>query len=434
MKFVNDEARSYIARTKDKFDIIQVSLIDTWAATVAGAFTLSENSLYTVEAWKTFLRHLTPCGVLTFSRWYLRDCPGEIYRLTSLACASLSGLGIQDPRNHIFIARRMSEKGDDQPDGVGTILVSREPFSNSDLDTLEAVVRKMQFDIVLSPRFSIDKNFTMITSGKNRERFMREFPINISAPTDDSPFFFYMMKLKNMFYRNLERRGLMAFNMQAVRVLSTLFLIVSALTFFCILLPLVLRSGGALPIKHFPLLVFFASIGFGFMFIEISQMQRLIVFLGHPVYGLSVVLFALLLSSGLGSCVTHKMRASGKGPIACLLALLCMLVIFGVCTNKIRNIFEASPTFMRICVSAGMLSMLGFFMGMPFPLGIKLAARRLDLITPWLWGVNGAASVCASVAGSVIAMNFSISAAYWTGFFCYLVAFGAFIWAVFRSA
>ena len=132
--FVNDEARSYITRVADRFDIIQSSLIDTFAATAAGAFVLTENSLYTVDAWKTFLEHLTPRGVLTFSWWYLGDKPSEIYRLTSLATASLSRLGITDPRRHIVVVRHMNNP----IRGVGTLLVGREPFSAQDLDLLEA--------------------------------------------------------------------------------------------------------------------------------------------------------------------------------------------------------------------------------------------------------------------------------------------------------
>src|SRR6185295_11229342 len=102
VQFVNDEARSYIARSPDRYDLIQISLIDTWAATAAGAFVLSENSLYTLEAWQTFLNHLEPNGVLTFSRWYF-PLPGQVYRLTSIATAALMDLGIKQPRDHIIV-------------------------------------------------------------------------------------------------------------------------------------------------------------------------------------------------------------------------------------------------------------------------------------------------------------------------------------------
>ncbi|MCX5696573.1 MAG: hypothetical protein NTU54_01135 [Candidatus Omnitrophica bacterium] len=182
--FINDEARSYTVRSKDKFGIIQVSLIDTWAATASGAFVLAENSLYTTEAWKIFLEHLTSNGILTFSRWYLRDNPGEVYRLTSLASASLMKLGVKDPRNHIVIVKCMLGMSKDKPDGIGTILISKEPFSGKELDIIEKIAGDMQFDVVLTPRFSIDSTFATLASGNDLDKFTAKYPINISAPTD----------------------------------------------------------------------------------------------------------------------------------------------------------------------------------------------------------------------------------------------------------
>lgn len=436
VRFVNEEARSYVARLKDRFDIIQASFIDTWAATTAGAFVLTENSLYTVEAWKVFLKHLTPNGVLTFSRWYFRDRPGEVYRLTSLASTSLMQLGVKSPRDHIIIVKRMREKTQNDPNGVGTILVSKEPFSDKDLDVIERVARKMQFDIVLTPRFSVDSTFATIASGKELDIFTAKFPINIAAPTDDSPFFFHMLRLRNMFNRELWNQGVETFNMKAVFILGVLFIIVLGLTFLCIIAPLILTTKKVILKGALPLFIFFMAIGFGFMLIEISQMQRLIIFLGHPIYGLSITLFTLLLSSGLGSYSTWKINNPGMmgSAIMRLLLLLCILTIFGMFTPYVLSIHRASTTMLRIFVAIGILFPLGLFMGMAFPLGMKIASIRSPLITPWLWGINGATSVCASVLAAVIALSSSISATFWSGFSCYLIAFIVFIWASLRKS
>ena len=174
VKFVNDEARSYVGRTESRFDIIQISMIDTWAATSAGAYVLAENSLYTVEAWTNFLSHLTPRGILAVSRWYFRDRPGEVYRMTSLAAAALKELGVPDPRGHILIVRNMGRnaEGGSEPDGVGTMLVSREPLSNSDVPTAERVAGEMGFEVVLTPTASIDPAFEKLASSAPR-RFSR---------------------------------------------------------------------------------------------------------------------------------------------------------------------------------------------------------------------------------------------------------------------
>ena len=438
--FVNDEARSYIARLKDTFDIIQVSMIDTWAATAAGAFVLTENSLYALEAWEDFLEHLTPDGVLTFSRWYFQNRPGEVYRLTSLASASLMQLGVENPREHIVIVRHMPRRdtgdGDNglelaMANGIGTILVSKEPFSDKDLDILEEIITaKMQFDLVLSPRFSLDSTFATIASGVDLDTFTAEFPINIAAPTDDSPFFFHMLRLRDMFNRELWKQGTMGFNMRAVFVLGALLITVLGLTFLWIIVPLILTTDNSTLRGSLPLFIFFSCIGLGFMLVEISQMQRFIIFLGHPVYALSVVLFALLLSSGLGSYLTKKISYPGltRSAIMRLSLLLCALLVFGILTPYVTSMFQGSITMLRISVATLMLLPLGLFMGMAFPLGMKMASARSASLTPWLWGINGATSVCASVFAVVIALSSGISTSFWTGFSCYAVAFGASVW------
>ena len=437
--FVNDEARSYIARLKDTFDIIQVSMIDTWAATAAGAFVLTENSLYTLEAWEDFLEHLTPDGVLTFSRWYFQNRPGEVYRQTSLASASLMQLGVENPREHIVIVRHMPRRdtgdGDNglelaMANGIGTILVSKEPFSDKDLDILEEITAKMQFDLVLSPRFSLDSTFATIASGVDLDTFTAEFPINIAAPTDDSLFFFHMLRLRDMFNRELWKQGTMGFNMRAVFVLGALLITVLGLTFLWIIVPLILTTDKSTLRGSLPLFIFFSCIGLGFMLVEISQMQRFIIFLGHPVYALSVVLFALLLSSGLGSYLTKKISYPGltRSAIMRLSLLLCALLVFGILTPYVTSMFQGSITMLRISVATLMLFPLGLFMGMAFPLGMKMASARSASLTPWLWGINGATSVCASVFAVVIALSSGISTSFWTGFSCYAVAFGASVW------
>ncbi|UCB53040.1 MAG: hypothetical protein JSV10_02835, partial [Candidatus Zixiibacteriota bacterium] len=370
--FVNDEARTYVARHKDKFDIFQVSLIDTWAATASGAFVLTENSLYTVEAWKIFMEHLTSSGILTFTRWYFRDRPGEMYRLTSLANTTLMQLGIDDRRKHMVILRRAGwQQNTDEPDGLGTILVSKEPFSDEDLDALEQIAERMQFDLVLSPRVSIDPAFATIASGRDPYTFIASFPLNIAAPTDDSPFFFHMLRLKDVFNPELREQGVVSFNSKAVYILGVLLISVVGLTFICIIVPLILTTRKAALRGAFPFFIFFAAIGFGFMLVEISQMQRLIVFLGHPTYGLSTVLFALLLSSGLGSYLTQAIKNPGSArPAIALLILLGVLVAFGFLTPSAIHQFQGSTTITRILVATSILFPLGLFMGMPFPLGM----------------------------------------------------------------
>jgi Spermine/spermidine synthase domain len=438
VRFVNDEARSFVARANERFGLIQISLIDTWAATAAGAFVLSENSLYTVEAWTTFLRHLKDDGLLSVSRWYFHQRPVELYRTTTLAVEALRSIGISDPRRHIVIVRIMrpfTNSAVDGPEGVGTIVVSRRPFTDPELDTIEAEAGRLGFEIPFGPRGSLDPTFERLTDPNGSAAFVAGFPINIKAPTDNSPFFFNMLRLRDILRPSLQYLGTLTFNMRAVVTLGALLIIVSGLTAVCILLPLWLTRDRVVLTGAGPLFAFFLAIGLGFMLIETSQMQRLIISLGHPTYGLSVVLFALLLSSGLGSYLTDgiapgRISAAGRQR---LILLVVILAVFGAATPAIARWSEPMTTPIRILAAVVLLFPVGLFMGMAFPLGMKVAAARSRTLTPWFWGLNGAASVLASVLSVCIALTWSISTAFWTGWTCYLIALLAFVRAANRG-
>jgi predicted membrane-bound spermidine synthase len=424
VRFVNDEARSYIARSQEKFDIIQVSFIDTWAATAAGAYALSENSLYTVEGWHTFLDHLTPDGVLTVSRWYVPERPLEAYRLTALAAKVLRDRGIDDPRQHVFLAT-----GPVPFIRVGTILVSPRPFSREDLATLERVARQMQFEVALAPDHTSDPTFSAILEAKDVAAFAADYPFDISPPTDDRPFFFQMVRLQDVFDRVSVWEDYLR---KPARVLFSLTIAVLSLTFLSIVLPLALTTNKGALRGMPPFFLFFSGIGLGFLLVEISQLQRLIIFLGHPSYALSVVLFSLLLSSGMGSLATQRLgnpqpRLSTLWPFV---PLILLLVTFGFTTPLAIDRFDSATTPVRIFIAAAVLVPVGFLMGMPFPIGMKMASLRPQAPTAFLWGVNGATSVCGSVLAVLIAVSWGISATFWAGCVSYAVAVAALAYAV----
>ena len=341
-----------------------------------------------------------------------------------------------DPRAHTVIIRSTGrgQRGI-TPDGVGTLLVSPTPFTPADLDALDAESSRLGFKVVFSPRVSADRTFDALAASQHLRAFTDTFPINIAAPTDDSPFFFNMLRLRDIFDVSLLRAGKSSQNMAAVFVLGALLVAVIGLTALCIVLPLWFAADRGATIGAAPLLVFFAAIGTGFMMVETSQMQRLIIVLGHPTYGLSVVLFALLLSSGLGSMLTSGISADtvSRAGLVRLGLLLTVLIVVGSFTGAVTRGFEASTTSVRILASLGVLFPMGVFMGMAFPLGMKLASRRAAALTPWLWGINGAFSVLASVLAVAVALTWAISAAYWTGCAAYAVALAAFVQAARRA-
>lgn len=434
VQIVNDEARSYLARTQDKFDILQISLIDTSAATAAGAFVFTENSLYTSEAFSSFIDHLTPTGVLSISRWYSPEHPLEVYRLVALASEALRKANVQSPAANIAIV--VKEHGGSSGrrfDGIATMLVSKTPFTKNDLDTLQKLADEMQFKVLLSPAGSADPRISQLASGIPADVVCKDMPVDVTPPRDDRPFYFFFLRfqdLANPAVWGLEKEmGMSA----ALSVLGNLVIVVSVLTVLCIFLPLLLSKRKVDWGNSTPLLLFFASIGFAFMLVEVAQMQRLIILLGHPVYGLAVVLFTLLLSSGIGSYSTSNVAVDGadqRQPMARLLLLLLVVTALGFLTPYLVSAFQASALPVRVFVTVTSLFPAGIFMGMAFPIGMGRAQILAPELTAWLWGVNGATSIYASVLATAISLAFGISATFFTGCAFYAVALSAYFWSV----
>src|SRR3989441_2297995 len=402
---VHDEARSYVARSLESYGIIQASLIDTWAATSAGAYVLTENGLYTKEAWLTFLTHLTPDGILTMSRWYYEAQPAEILRLAALATASLMDIGVADPRQHVIIVRNQD---------VATIMVAKRPFSAADIDAVTKISKAMEFQPVLTPRFAERPEFEAISTPGQYEYLIRTYPLNIEAPTDDSPFFFHMLRAGDLLKRSTFQ-GMNQLNLRAVNVLGRSLAIVSGLSAIAIIAPLVFRRK-VLEARSVRLTIYFAAIGLAFMLVEIGQLERLIVFLGHPIYGLTVVLFVLLLASSCGSFYSSRMR-----PWMWLLPVALAAFIFA--SPSVTYQLTAASTPVRIAVSALLLFPSGFFMGMAFPLGIsKAVSVNEGAPTAWYWGVNGAFSVISSVLAVAVAVFWGVTVTLLVGLGAYILA------------
>lgn len=428
--FVNDEARSYLTRTDREYDIIQISLIDTWAATAAGAFALSENSLYTAEAWDTFFDRLQPGGILSVSRWYNTpedDTPLETYRTAALAAHALTEQGIENPRDHILIYVG--------PPGfygsrVATVMVSPEPFAPEVVQTLEDQAELLNFSPVLTPDESADTKFADLAAPGGPYDAVAEFSEDISAPTDNRPYFFQMANVETVADGGLLEDRLAT---RPVLVLAMLALTVLALASFCIALPLLVarRAGhqGVLQKGVAPFYTYFAGIGLGFLLIEISQLQRLSIFLGHPTYGLTVVLFTVLLFSGVGSMLTERFVRPDRPAslVAPLAVLIGVVLLFGFLTPTVVRAMDGSTTPVRIATAVALLAPLGLVMGMPFAIGMRAAARRPATPTAFLWGINGATSVCASVLAVIIALFFGISNAFWVGTLAYLMALASMV-------
>lgn len=433
VEMVNDEARCFLTSSGRKFDVVQASLIDTFAATAGGGLALTENSLYTADGWKIFISHLTDTGVLSFTYPYSSQDPSMAYRLCCMACQAMEANGITDLRQHMaVIGSTEMFVNQSWPHSEATLLVSIKPFTEEELLTLEQSAKRTHHKVILNPHVCIDEGFLKILDKNQRASFVENYWADISAPTDDRPFFLCMAKVSDYFGA---KQGLKAANnsgsqtvpelLNPLPLLFELIKMVAVLTVLGILLPLTVRTKVNELTKALPLLVFFSSIGFGFMLIEISQLTRLSIFLGHPVFGLTVVLFTLLVSSGLGS-LTMASELKDRDWMRLVLVVVALAIV-GVATPYITTSTAGAPLLMRILLSVVVLSLPGFFMGMALPLGMLAANVRAPQLAPWLWGMNGATSVLGSVMATLICVAMGVQATFLAGIGCYVICLFSFL-------
>ncbi|UCD57329.1 MAG: hypothetical protein JSV16_16235, partial [Candidatus Hydrogenedentota bacterium] len=393
---VVDEGRSYIARSRDKFDIIQASLVDSWAATAAGAFVLTENNLYTMEAFQEYYDHLTEDGILTVSRLFPPE-GGQTLRLVALGYEAWKASGVKNPRNHLVVIRNVVKLH------MGTVLLKKSEFTREELSALHKLCRQMSFQMVASPYGSVHPVIQDLFDSDGDEMFYRHLPYNLEPPVDDKPFFFHMLRLgdvlrprvraaslavddKALFFGVVGLAGL-AFNDNAVFVLGSLMLIITVLCLLFIVGPLWTFRREALRQSRgkWALLLYFTCLGVGFMMVEVPLMQKLLLFLGHPIYALSVTLFGLLVFSGAGSYITGLFPADTRnrwlGVI--LVSLSILLVLYILLLPVFIHRFIAIPTYLKVPLVVLAMLPLGLLMGMPFPMGIKLADRQAHEMIPW---------------------------------------------------
>lgn len=391
------EGRAFVQASETRYDVIQATLVDTWAATSAGAFALSENNLYTLEAFETFLDHLRPGGLLSMTRW-LRQPPREFARLITLGVEALRRRGVEDRGQHLFAA---------SGNRAATFLLKNEPFAPAELERLRAICQEDGLRVLYDPAapYPPDDLVAALARSRAPETIWAAHPLDISPPTDDRPFFFYTTRPRDFLARAFSEDG-----ETGVRVLGWLLVVVLGACLLFILGPLLvfrrraLASGrGVGPLA----LLYFAGLGVGFIGLELAWMQPFILFLGHPVHALGVVLFSLLLSSGVGARLTHRVPPGrALAAVGLSLAVLTGLVIaFGLGLGPLFRALMGLPLPARIALAALLLVPAGLVMGRLMPLGLKLVGDREPGALPWAWGVNGAASVLGSALAVALGMN-----------------------------
>ena len=406
----NSEARGFVAARRARYDLIQVALMDSFSASSAGLYALSENYLYTVEAFTQYLQHLEPGGILSITRW-IKMPPRDGLKIFATVIKVLEQAGVTDPGRHLAMIRSWN---------TSTLLVKNEAFTGSDIDSLKTFSRERWFDMIYYPGITRTEvnhynqmqepwffEGTSRLLGPARAEFMDAYKFNIHPATDDRPYFSHFLKWRTLpELLVLRGRGSMPMLEWGYLILIATLVLALLASFLLVLLPLWLqrhkdtRASGL----RWRFLVYFPAIGVAFMFIEIAFIQKFILFLHHPLYAVSVVLCSFLVFAGLGSLMSARWRkrvslfsiAVGIG----MFSVLYVLLLPGLFDWLIQL-----PGLIKIPISALLIAPLAFLMGMPYPLGMSLVSEKLPSWIPWAWAVNGCASVVSAILATLLAIH-----------------------------
>jgi hypothetical protein len=402
-----DDGRSYVRRSNARYDVIQASLVDTWAATAAGAYTLTENTLYTKEAFDDYLDHLSDRGMLTITRWVF-----DGLRLVSLAQAACDSRG-WSLRDRLAVV---------QQDRVATFLLKKAPFTADEVAKLRAIAADLDFTVLYAPgQTETGNDYAKLALAANPQAFYANYGLDVRPTTDDRPFFFHTTKIRDQFQTAFGRSMLFGNGLSA---LMTLMMISAVFVVLFVVGPLAL-AGRELRGSRWPRwLCYFGLLGAGFMLVEVSLLQRFVLLLGHPVYSLTVTLFSLLLGTGAGSLLSQRIGAAQlRHHVSLVIMAIVLVAILGIVALPpiIASAISLSHV-ARIALAVALIAPAGVLMGMPLPAGVRLLASEHPELVAWAWGMNGALSVIGATLAVFIAMNWGFSVTLVTGAATYLTA------------
>ena len=419
------DGRSFVRNAQQKFDVVQMTLVDTWASTAAGAFALSENSLYTVEAFRDYFDHLNPDGMIAITRWEFRQ-PREALRVVSVAMQALHELGVADPRRHFIIV----SQGELDEDGIPVVVLAKKSaFTDQEEQAVLAHVKDFSdLTPLYMPSAPKQNPFSALIASNDPYDFARHYSYNVAPVNDNAPFFFFTLKLDQVLHGGDLDQGIDWKVNLGVAVLLTVFVISVVAVLAFLVVPMALGGSRRRKQRLVPL-VYFVAVGLGYILVEIAFIQRFVLFLGHPTYALTVVVFLLLLSSGAGSLASRRWLEETQRVWVPLLLIAGALLLYVFTLPAMLNALIGLPFAAKLLVSAALLVPLGFAMGMPFPTGLRALAcgpvttdgnnqNRVE----WAWALNAGSSVLGSVLAMVIAIQFGLNITLACGGAAYLSA------------
>lgn len=415
--------RSWLASSLGKFDLIDISMTGSMPS---GSFGFSEDYRFTVEAFGEYLRHLNPEGLLAINLFIIPPPRAELRLLNTIA-AAIEKQGVRDSGRHLIAVRSWD---------TITLILKKSGFSKGDLDVLKGFARDKRFDMIYYPGITEKEAnihikmpsseyfeaFQNIISEKTRAQFNKDYIFDISPVYDEKPFSHYYLKLKNFkkIYKSVGSKW--QYFIEEGYLLPVIFIQVLFLSAILILLPSIkLRSKIPLDFSLILSLAYFAFLGIGYMFIEISFIQKMILPLENPSYAAAAVLSSMLISSGLGSLLSQHLKTFQNKRI--LLFLCLTIFLYGLFLPSIMEALH--PYSLRLKIISVFFTLLpaGLLLGIPFPLGLLPLGRNNPELIPWAWAVNGCLSVLAPILSVMLAISAGFKAVILSGMIMYLLAF-----------
>jgi hypothetical protein len=390
VEVVLSEGRTFIRRTDRSFDVILMGFVDSWAAVASGGLSLSENHLYTVEAFRAYDDHLTPDGEIVILRW-----SDDIPRLVSNAVAML---GPREAGRRVAVLLQKKRRDDGDPPQM-TFILKKRPFTEAEKDILASLPTATP---VVVPGRHVEEPYASLFEGrKTFAQYIEEATSRVDPVYDDRPFFFARQKPWGV---PASMRRAFAYLLAPVLVLCALLLGFG-------------KPKGERAAPYAGSIVYFASLGTGFIAVELALLQHLTLLLGHPIFTLSILLFTLLAAGGLGSAYGGERRLWR----VCL-AVAALAAVYAVALPRLVPALLPLPLAARVAVAVFLLAPLGFLMGMPFPRGLARTGRGPFPAPPFYWGLNGLFSVVGSVATMLTAVMLGFTWALVAGALLYVVA------------
>jgi hypothetical protein len=401
--------RNFIKQTADKYDLIIVSLSDSFHPISSGAYSLNEDYQYTAESISGLMEILDGNGIIAITRW-IQFPPSEDLKIISTLVESAEKNGIDSISNKVFAFRSWS---------TITVLFNKSGFSSSEIDKLAHKLDSLNYDAVyyagvkseetnrynqLDRTYYYDYFKKIIESGRDeRDSFYSQYYFNIKPSTDNNPYFYNFFKLRQIpeiikFFG----KSTQPFGGGSYIVLIFALLISVILSMVFILLPLKLKKTGINFRKDFKFLGYFFVLGFAFFFIELPFIQKFILVLDKPATSLAIILFSLMLSAGLGSYLTSRVNMRLEIIISIIVAYI---ILFVTLSGFAVDFIITKQLWFRVIYAIFIVFVPGFFMGMPFPKGIAQAKILRAEIIPWLWAVNGFSSVIGSITAVIISIH-----------------------------